>query len=44
VKLNTVDDTVRTNVLGFEDINFSSDIKRYLSSDHASDKLSDKED
>jgi hypothetical protein len=44
LKLITIDDTVKTNVLGFEDNNFSCDIQRYVSNDQAYDKLSDRKD
>jgi hypothetical protein len=39
-----VDCTVKANVFGFRDNNFSYDIQRYLSNNHAYDKLSGKED
>lgn len=42
-KLITVDDTVKSNVLGFRD-NSSYDIQRYASSDEAFDNLSGKKD
>jgi hypothetical protein len=44
LKLGTVDDTEKTNVLGFWVNNFSYDIQRYLPNDHAHDKLSGRED
>jgi hypothetical protein len=43
LKLVTVDDTVKTNVLGFRD-NYSCDIQRYVSNDQAYYKLSGKKD
>jgi hypothetical protein len=42
--LIAVDDTVKTDVLGFRDNNFSYCVQRYLSSDHAYDKLSGKKE
>jgi hypothetical protein len=44
LKLITVDDTEKTNVLGFRDNNFSFDIERYVSNDQAYDKFSGRED
>jgi hypothetical protein len=42
LKLITIDDTVKTNVLGFRDNNFSYDIQRYISNGEAYDNLSGK--
>jgi hypothetical protein len=44
LKLITVDVTVKTNVLGFRDNNFFSDIQLYISDDQDYDKLSGKKD
>jgi hypothetical protein len=43
LKLITVDDTVKTNVLGFRDNSFC-DIQQYVSNDQAYDNLLGKKD
>jgi hypothetical protein len=44
LKLITVDDTAKTNILGFRDNHFSYGVQGYLSNDRAYDKLSAKKD
>jgi hypothetical protein len=44
MKLITVDDTVKANVLGFRYTNFWYDIEQYVSNDQAHDKFSGKKD
>jgi hypothetical protein len=45
LKLITVDDTVKTNIFGFEKVVFFSyDIQRYVADDQGYDKLSSKKE
>jgi hypothetical protein len=44
MKLITVDDTVKTNVLGFRNNNFSYGVQRYVSNSQVCGKLSGKKD